>query len=274
VPEIDSVELRVTRFQRERTPELYNEIAREMLPLVRARATAIHARSGFASVDPRDDLIQFGSLGLLRAIESFDLSHNVKFATFAALRIEGAILDGLRSEDVLTRGERRIKRQLERAFDLLKGEGITHPSEEELQRQSGLSAEDFTRGRELMRRRCVVSIDGPRSRGRDESRESPGFGVGDLLPDGREFAVDRSLSEEDMWRVVRRCLPAHQAAIIEGIFRNGEESAKIAESLGVSRAWVSIEKKKALEDLRVLLEEGGPERSFSGSLRTVLLDRL
>ena len=54
VPEIDSMELRVTRFQRERTPELYNEIAREMLPLVRARATAIHARSGFASVVPRD----------------------------------------------------------------------------------------------------------------------------------------------------------------------------------------------------------------------------
>ena len=58
----------------------------------------------------RDELISLGALGWAEARQRFDASRGVPFAGFAAMRIRGAILDGLRSCDTLTRGERRRAR--------------------------------------------------------------------------------------------------------------------------------------------------------------------
>jgi RNA polymerase sigma factor FliA len=58
----------------------------------------------------RDELISLGALGWAEARQRFDASRGVPFAGFAAMRIRGAILDGLRQCDTLTRGERRRAR--------------------------------------------------------------------------------------------------------------------------------------------------------------------
>ena len=59
----------------------------------------------------RDELVSLGALGWAEARVRFDPSRGVPFAGFAAMRIRGAILDGLRAGDTLTRGERRRARQ-------------------------------------------------------------------------------------------------------------------------------------------------------------------
>jgi RNA polymerase sigma factor for flagellar operon FliA len=58
----------------------------------------------------RDELVSLGALGWAEARQRFDATRGVPFAGFAAMRIRGAILDGLRQCDTLTRGERRRAR--------------------------------------------------------------------------------------------------------------------------------------------------------------------
>ncbi len=67
------------------------------------------------SVDP-GDLVSYGVFGLIDAIDRFDLDRGVKFETFAAPRIRGAIYDGLRQLDWVPRSVRSRAREVERAF--------------------------------------------------------------------------------------------------------------------------------------------------------------
>jgi RNA polymerase sigma factor FliA len=85
-------------------------IATEDLELVRRIAGHL-ARRLPAHVE-RDELVALGNLGLVEARARFDASRGVPFAAFAARRIRGAILDGLRSADPLTRAERSRRRAL------------------------------------------------------------------------------------------------------------------------------------------------------------------
>lgn len=63
----------------------------------------------------RDDLISYGNLGLLDAIDRYDPSRNVKFQTYAMTRIRGAIVDGLRAVDWVPRSVRALAREVDRA---------------------------------------------------------------------------------------------------------------------------------------------------------------
>lgn len=78
------------------------------LPQVRLIAERVHKRMRFAT--DLDDLMAYGMIGLLKAIERFDRSRGTLLKTYAEHRIRGAILDGLRSMDWLSRSARQKKR--------------------------------------------------------------------------------------------------------------------------------------------------------------------
>src|SRR6201992_1058994 len=61
------------------------------------------------------DLISYGLVGLISAIGRFDLSRDIKFETYAIMRIKGAIIDELRSMDWVPRSVRARAREVERA---------------------------------------------------------------------------------------------------------------------------------------------------------------
>jgi RNA polymerase sigma factor for flagellar operon FliA len=80
----------------------------------------------------KDDLINAGIIGLMSAIEKFDETRNVLFETYAGFRIRGAILDELRSRDIVSRSDRNKEARLEEAFDALQREHGRHPTDEEV----------------------------------------------------------------------------------------------------------------------------------------------
>ena len=80
----------------------------------------------------KDDLINAGIIGLMSALEKFDETRNVLFETYAGFRIRGAILDELRSRDVVSRSDRNKGALLEDAFDVLQRELGRHPTDEEV----------------------------------------------------------------------------------------------------------------------------------------------
>src|SRR5215204_1879956 len=88
-------------FKKQKSEELRNLLMLEYISMVKYNAERIYAK--LPDEVELDDLMQAGIFGLKDAIESFDLERGVKFETFCAPRIRGAILDELRSMDWVPR---------------------------------------------------------------------------------------------------------------------------------------------------------------------------
>ena len=89
------------------------------------------------------DLVSYGLLGLIGAIERFDPSREIKFETFAMARIRGAIIDELRSLDWVPRSVRTRARQIERAIAALEKELHRAPTDEEIAKKLGVTEEEL-----------------------------------------------------------------------------------------------------------------------------------
>jgi RNA polymerase sigma factor for flagellar operon FliA len=123
-----------------------DERARERLvvaysPLVKFIAGRM--ASGLPSHVDEGDLVSYGLLGLIGAIERFEPEREIKFETFAVARIKGAIIDELRSLDWVPRSVRARARDVEKAHAALEAKHGRAPSEEEMAEKLQLSVEDF-----------------------------------------------------------------------------------------------------------------------------------
>jgi RNA polymerase sigma factor for flagellar operon FliA len=107
-----------------------DQLVQRFAPLVKRIAYHLMARLP-ASVQV-DDLVQNGMLGLLDAISRFETGLGAQFETYAAQRIRGAMLDGLRENDWLPRSLRRDFRRVEAAIARLEQQNGRPPSEVEL----------------------------------------------------------------------------------------------------------------------------------------------
>ena len=123
-----------------------DERARERLvvaysPLV--KYVAGRMASGLPSHVEEADLISYGLLGLIGAIERFDLEREIKFETFAVSRIKGAIIDELRSLDWVPRSVRSKARDVEKAHSKLENRLQRGPTDEEMADELGVAVGEF-----------------------------------------------------------------------------------------------------------------------------------
>jgi RNA polymerase sigma factor FliA len=113
----------------------------DTLPLIKHIAHRVATR--LPSNIEMHDLINAGVLGLLDAIEKFEPERNVKFKTYAEVRIRGAILDSLRNLDWAPRSLRKKSRDLERAYADLSQKLGRPATDEEVSEALGADLEDF-----------------------------------------------------------------------------------------------------------------------------------
>jgi RNA polymerase sigma factor FliA len=99
--------------------------------------------SGLPSHVEESDLISYGLLGLIGAIERFDTEREIKFETFAVARIKGAIIDELRSLDWVPRSVRARARQVEKAHASLEAKLQRSPTDEEMADKLEMTVEEF-----------------------------------------------------------------------------------------------------------------------------------
>jgi RNA polymerase sigma factor for flagellar operon FliA len=123
-----------------------DERARERLvvaysPLVKFIAGRMS--SGLPSHVEEADLISYGLLGLIGAIERFDPDREIKFETFAVARVKGAIIDELRSLDWVPRSVRARARDVERAHAALEAELQRAPTDEEMAEKLEITVDEF-----------------------------------------------------------------------------------------------------------------------------------
>jgi len=113
----------------------------EQLPHVRYIARRIHER--LPRHVPFEDLVHAGVLGLIDALNKFDLSKHVQFSSYAKFRIRGAILDSLRELDWSPRDLRRKGRLVESTYCQLSGKLGRAPSENEIAHEMGIDLHEL-----------------------------------------------------------------------------------------------------------------------------------
>src|ERR1039458_10218785 len=128
-------------YKKNKTEPLRNILMENYLHLVRYNAERIHVK--LPDEVELDDLMSAGVFGLMDAIAAFDVARGVKFETYCAPRIRGAILDELRSMDWVPRLVRSRAHKLENATKQLEVELGRIPTDDEIARRLNLSKADF-----------------------------------------------------------------------------------------------------------------------------------
>ena len=91
----------------------------------------------------RDDLIGYGTIGLIEAVDRFDHTRNTNFESFAIVRIRGSIYDQLRASDLLTRGSRKKVKNLFKVISELENTLGRYPTDKELANKLNISLEEL-----------------------------------------------------------------------------------------------------------------------------------
>jgi RNA polymerase sigma factor FliA len=115
--------------------------------------------SGLPSHVDESDLVQYGLLGLIGAIERYDPDRDVKFETYAIARIKGSIIDELRALDWVPRSVRSRARDIERAIGELERKLHRAPTDEEIAEKLGMSTDDLDESLSEIGRSSIAALD-------------------------------------------------------------------------------------------------------------------
>lgn len=228
------------------TEELRNQLVEFYLPVVRLHARMLCKRLP-ESVE-LDDLVSFGVFGLLEAIDSFELSREVKFETFCVRRIRGAILDELRKIDWVPRLVRHRHGKLERAKNELRLELGRNPTDEELQDRLGISSQEYEK---LFACSNVVQVS---SHTRQRFPERSGGGrdtlvVDTIIGDGVK-GPSAEVESKDLRQAIVRCLSGTSKLVVELHYFEGYTMTEVGEMLLLSESRVSQIYALAMDQIR------------------------
>ncbi|HEY2072666.1 MAG TPA: RNA polymerase sigma factor WhiG [Gaiellaceae bacterium] len=115
--------------------------------------------SGLPAHVDDEDLVSYGLLGLIGAIERYDPDRDVKFETYAIARIRGAIIDELRALDWVPRSVRSRARDIERAIAELEAKLARVPTDEEIATKLGLTEEELDEALSEISRSSIAALD-------------------------------------------------------------------------------------------------------------------
>jgi RNA polymerase sigma factor FliA len=115
--------------------------------------------SGLPAHVDEGDLVSYGLLGLIGAIERYDPARDVKFETYAMARIKGQIIDELRSMDWVPRSVRARARQIERAIGELESRLGRAPTDEEIAKKLGITGEELEDSLGEIARSSIAALD-------------------------------------------------------------------------------------------------------------------
>ncbi len=143
-------------YSTKRTPQLREQLIIEYAPLVKVVAGKLSMYLG-NNVE-YDDLVSFGVFGLIDAIDKFDTGQNVKFETYASVRIRGAILDQIRKMDWIPRTVRQKQRKIEDATKAVEGRTGSTATDAEIAMELGISEEEYIGWQSQLKVTNVVSL--------------------------------------------------------------------------------------------------------------------
>jgi RNA polymerase sigma factor FliA len=227
-------------FKRNGDKEARDRLVLHYAPLVKYVAGRI--RSGLPPSVEMSDLVSDGVMGLMDAIDKFDLDRGVQFQTYAVPRIRGSIIDGLRSYDWVPRSVREKIRAINAALAALESRLGRVPKDREVAAELAVSVREL---REIYTQTSYVTMVSIESRGSADATmpyalgELPG--ADDGVPEGFMAAL--------------RELPERDQIVIALYYWEHLTLAEIGQVLGVSESRVSQLHSRATLTLRHKLSQ-------------------
>lgn len=144
-------------YAKSASPELREKLILEYAPLVKIVAGRLSMYLGY-NVE-YDDLVSYGIFGLIDAIDKFDPTKDVKFETYASLRIRGSILDQIRKMDWIPRTVRQRQKMITTAIAEIEASKGCPATDEEIAAALGITPEEYDTWQSQMKVTNVVSLD-------------------------------------------------------------------------------------------------------------------
>lgn len=185
-------------YSKNKLPEIREKIILEYAPLVKLVAGRLSMYLGY-NVE-YEDLVSYGVFGLIDAIDKFDCMKEVKFETYASLRIRGAILDQIRKLDWIPRTIRQKQKKIEavmKEVELTKGRTAT---DEEIAAGLGISDNEYLEWQSQMKITNVVSLNEYMEQGCEVPAE------GNRHTTARFDSPEENIEKEELKKVLEQTL--------------------------------------------------------------------
>ena len=219
------------------------------LPLVRYVAGSMARHASASSIVDYEDLVGYGTEGLIDAVDSFNPSYNVRFSTWAVMHIRTTILDALRSLDPLPRSLRAKSKEIERAQSQLANERGTWPSDREVAEQLGIGLDRLRRLQQDINR-TVVSLENVT----DPNGEDTGMSwLSSLAETDPEVDPESHLDDVEMRQILKQAVeaqPERERLVITLYYGQNKSMREISEHLNISESRVSQLHARAIKLLR------------------------
>ncbi len=220
--------------------------------------------SGLPAHVDEEDLVSYGLLGLIGAIERFDPERDIKFETYAIARIKGAIIDELRSLDWVPRSVRARAREIERAMAMLEAKMHRPPSDEEIAKHLGITVEELEDSLTDISRSSISALDELWTIGGSGGDQ---IALIDTIEDADAPSPEATLSatelKEALGDAISR-LPEREKLVVTLYYYEELTLREIGEVLGVTESRVSQLHTKAILRLKARLS-GAAQRAESNS---------
>jgi len=245
-------------YRRNRDQGLRDRLVLTYAPLVKYVAGRVG--SGLPAHVEESDLVQYGLLGLMAAIERYDPDRDVKFETYAMARIKGSIIDELRAMDWVPRSVRARAREIERAIAELEKRLMRAPTDEEIAAKVGLTEDELAEALSEISRSSIAALDElwtVSSSGGDQ------IALIDTIEDTEAPDPQGSLSATEMREAIGEAiarLPEREKLVVTLYYYEELTLREIGEVLGVTESRVSQLHTKAILRLKARLS-GSPART-------------
>jgi RNA polymerase sigma factor for flagellar operon FliA len=198
------------------------------------------------------DLVSYGLLGLIGAIERFDPDREIKFETYAISRIKGAIIDELRSLDWVPRSVRTRARQIERAIAELERTLMRAPTDAEIASKVGITAEELEESLTEISRTSIAALDELWSPSGGGDQVSLIDTIEDQSGPNPEVTLEQTELKEALGEAISR-LPEREKLVVTLYYYEELTLREIGEVLGVTESRVSQLHTKAVLRLKARL---------------------
>lgn len=235
----------------DRDPELKEELVLQYAPLVKYVVGRLAI--GLPNIMDFEDVLSYGTLGLIEAVERYDPTKGVKFETYAIARIRGAIIDALRSLDRLPRSVRQKARQIEKATTELETSFGRPPTDTEVAQHLGIAIGKY-QDMLIDASWTTVSLEGLLDN-QDYGESNTSVELADA---NAHDEVIGGIEREEMGRILAQAvlnLPERERLVVSLYYQDEMTMKEISKVLSISESRVCQLHSKAVSRLRTAMRE-------------------
>lgn len=228
-----------------KSPELREKIILEYAQLVKLVAGRLSMYLGY-NVE-YEDLVSYGIFGLIDAIDKFDCMKEIKFETYASLRIRGAILDQIRKMDWIPRTIRQRQKKIDSVMKEIEQKNGRSATDEEIAEGLGISSDEYMDWQSQMKVTGLISLNEYMEQGSDVSQD---YGRGTA---SRFDSPEETVEKKELARMLSEAmdlLTEKEQKVISLYYYEDLTLKEISSILEVSESRISQLHTRALQKMR------------------------